>query len=442
MTLPFTPLLPNSIDIVQARICEPPTTNSNDSVRDALAHAILVLPATCREARDLVKLDELRWAWICAFEQFRMGVPRATFLNHDVHILDGLPSCIDDIHLRQPGTRVVHDPHPDCTVVEQMADGPHSCVVVWTAFAMRVANDEQLREGAPESANLKNYTHGLVAVEGLPENLPLRVRLFAGFLRWTAQYALATAPIEGDDASSRSMLVPCDRKSCSRPAHPEPPESWVNVPFTSLCPREANDDAGKLTEYWMTALMCATTDGRRARFSELRFCSSVCAMQTWREYDRCIRCATFEELSAAPSAARRAANVSRMYRETLDRNAVISRRMRADKNEPSLQYWDDAKFPNSVHGERENWIRTLNLDAAMLYAASFLAELGQGRRSKKAVPSTPEWRLGASRWMNALSRLGRIMRNKEQGAPVLAINYFSPPRWFRGVKDNALGGVF
>ena len=53
---------------------------------------------------------------------------------------------------------------------------------------------------------------------------------------------------------------------------PEPPESWVNVPFTSLCPREANDDAEKLTEYpdgsphvrhdrWQT----------RARFSELRF---------------------------------------------------------------------------------------------------------------------------------------------------------------------------
>ena len=62
-------------------------------------------------------------------------------------------------------------------------------------------------------------------------------------------------------------------------------------------------------------------------------------MQTWQEYDRCIRCATFEELSTA-SASRRAANVSRMYRETLDRNAVISRRMRADKNEPRLQYWE------------------------------------------------------------------------------------------------------
>ena len=106
-----------------------------------------------------------------------------------------------------------------------MADGPHSCVVVWTAFAIRVAKDEQLREGAPESANLKSYTNGLVAVEGLPENLPLRVRLFAGFLRWTAQYALAAAPIEGDDASSRSMLVPCDRKRCSRPAHPSRPRA-------------------------------------------------------------------------------------------------------------------------------------------------------------------------------------------------------------------------
>ena len=441
MAVPFTPLLPHLLDLLQARISGPPDDDANESSRDALANAALLLPATCHEARALVKLDELRWAWLCAFEQFRMGVPRATFRNHDVHLFDGLPSCIGDIHVQPPGARPVHAPHQDCTLVASLADGPHFCLMVWTAFAMRIAKDEHLREGHPESANAKGHTGGLVAVDGLPQALPLRVRVFAGFLRWTSQYALDIASDDAN-AAAQSILVPCDRKGCPRPAHPEAPESWANGPFASLtpCDKGQTDDAEKLTEYWMTAKMCASSEKQATSLSQMRFCSSVCAMQTWQEYDRCIRCATFEELSAAPAESRRAPNVSRMYREVLDRNAAVSRRMRANKGAPTLRHWNDTAF--SVRIERENWIRILNVDAAMLYAASFFAELGHGRRSKKAIPAKPDWRLAGSRWMNALARLGRIMRSKESGAPALAMNYFSPPRWFRSVKDVALGGVF
>lgn len=439
MAVPFTPLLPHLLDLLHARISRPPNDDSDESGRDALANAVLLLPATCHEARALVKLDELRWAWLCAFEQFRMGVPRATFRNHDVHLFDGLPSCIDDIHLQRPGSRPVHAPHQDCTLVESLADGPHFCTMVWTAFAMRVAKDEHLREGLSESANAKGHTSGLVAVDALPHVLPLRVRVFAGFLRWTSQYAL---DIVSDSAPPRSILVACDRKGCARPAHPEAPESWASGPFASLAPCDKGqaEDAEKLTEYWETAKMCASSEKQATSLSRMRFCSSICAMQAWQEYDRCIRCATFEELAAAPAESRRAPNVSRMYREVLDRNAAVSRRMRANKGVPTLRHWNDAAF--SVRIERENWIRILNVDAAMLYAASFFAELGHGRRSKKAVPSKPDWRLAGARWLNALARLGRIMRSKESGPPALAINYFSPPRWFRSVKDAALGGVF
>ena len=442
-SFPFTPALPHLVDLLEVMLASPVTALDDDAFerdwRDQCAHAVLLLPATCSEARDLVKLDELRWAWLCAFEQFRLGVPRGAFRFHDVHMLDGLPSCINDIHLRRAGTRSIHDPHKDCTLIEPMADGPHFCVMIWTAFAMRVARDTHLQNAVPNSADLKEHTHGLVAVDGMPENLPLRVRVFAGFLRWTAQYAMHN---EGDDGLPHSVLRPCSRNRCARPAHAEPAESWTGFPFARLVVHENRDDDKQLGEYWKTAHKCATDSRAPASYSELRFCSSVCAMQTWQEYDRCIRCATFEELSAAPSASRRAASVTRMYREALDRNATISRRMRADKGEPSLRHWDERAFPHTVRAEREHWIRSLNIDTAMLYAASFLAELGQGRRSKKAMPSAPEWRLGASRWFSALWRLARLMRGREHGQPTLAVNYFSPPSWFRAVKDAALTRVF
>ena len=455
-SMPFMPVLPHLVDLLHAMVAEPTKAVDDDDFeydwRDQCAHAVLLLPATCREARALSKLDEGRWAWLCAFEQFRMGAARATFRHRDLLLYDGLPSWINNLSTASCGTRSITDAHPDQRLVGSIYDAPHYCSVVWVAFAMRLSRDAHLKDALPASADVAQHTAGLVANEAMPANLPLRVRVFAGFLRWSLQYGLRDAIANG--------LNSCARRGCPREAHPEDSPTW-NAQYAAYCSsapggqRSEDDEAAhereQLRVYWETVrsvvdIAAEGTDEvarNRWHLDNMRFCSGRCAKQVWDEYDQCVRCATCAELSPAPDEARsrRPPNTSKMYSQALERNANFARRMRADRGQIRLRHWDDG-FSAAV--EREQWVRALNVDAAMLYAASFFAELGHARRSRKAVPARPGWRGAGAAWLNALSRICSIMKAKESrcAPPMLATNYFSPPSWFAGVKDAALSRIF
>ena len=116
---PFQPALPYLIDELHALIdgdLQPPHADELVTRRNAIAATVIALPATCREARALVKLDERRWAWLCAFEYFRT--------NSGVHLrlFDGLPSCIQDLRTASPGTRPIDNPHPEDARIGVVSD--------------------------------------------------------------------------------------------------------------------------------------------------------------------------------------------------------------------------------------------------------------------------------------------------------------------------------
>jgi hypothetical protein len=176
------------------------------------------------------------------------------------------------------------------------------------------------------------------------------------------------------------------------------------------------------------------------------FCSTCCANQTWNEYDRNVCCATFDELDASTEAARtrRPPNSTKLYCAAVERNARIAKRMRAAQRErererEGLRHWP-AEF--DVASERKQWIRVLNVDTALLFAASTLSPLPASRRSKKAVPGSNDWRSMGAVWASAVDRVNRIRMSKEgssgSNTPSPATNAYSPPSWFSSIKDRAL----
>jgi len=114
--------------------------------------------------------------------------------------------------------------------------------------------------------------------------------------------------------------------------------------------------------------------------------------------------------------------------------------MRAQPLTEALRHWS-VGFDPIV--EREQWVRALNLDTAMLQAAAMLAELPAARRaSQKAVPARANWRGLGAVWINALSRVNRVLMKKDPAdgprGPALATNRFTEPPWYQAVKDAAL----
>ena len=418
------------------------------AMRSAVAHAVRLLPATCRDARALAKLDELRWAWLCAFEAFRQAE------HPSLRLFDGFPECIADHRSLAHGTRSLGDDEARkyLSLRRGMNDSGQDCNLIWCAFAVRLSADEHLRDDAPPNPaqpapeDTREHTRGLRATEAMPGSLPLRVRIFAGFVRWSWRM---TKWVRDDYQPN-----PCARRGCAREAHcaavegVEFSQGALRVPWG--LPPEQQSYNHQVYAYWRTVKsivdLAHTNDAISNNLLTVhnqRFCSAICAQQVWNEYDRCVRCATFEELDTPMPEVRtsRPANPSRLYHAALDRNAAIARRMRAQPLTDALRHWAVGFDPVL---ERQQWVYALNLDTAMLQASAMMAELPAARRvSQKAVPKHANFRGLGAVWINALSRVNRILAKKQAGGrrgagPVLAVNRFTEPPWYQAVKDAAL----
>lgn len=466
MPLPLQPLFPHLLEQLHALVSggvsgeieelEPGKGSIELSIvyddaemdaRAAVAHAVRLLPATCRDARALAKLDEPRWAWLCAFEAFRLAE------HPSLRLFDGFPACINDHRTPSHGTRSLG--HDETSKYQKlcrgMNDSGQDCNLIWCAFAVRVSADEHLRDDAPfnpaqpSPEDTMEHTRGLRAAEAMPANLPLRVRVFAGFVRWSYQI---TTMVRDDFQPN-----PCARRGCAREAHPAAVEGTEFSQGALRVPWGLDPDAQgyhhQVYAYWRTVKSIVdlsytkeAVSGNLLTTHNQRFCSAICAQQVWNEYDRCVRCATFEQLDTPMPEVRtsRPANPSKLYHAALDRNAAIARRMRAQPLTEALRHWSIGFDPIV---ERDQWVRALNLDTAMLQAAAMLAELPAARRaSQKAVPARANWRGLGAVWINALSRVNRVLMKKDPAdgprGPSLATNRFTEPPWYQAVKDAAL----
>lgn len=464
-SVPLDPLLPHLIDLMADAIDDAnwrlaPLTVHEEAERTAVTTAALMLPATCREARALAKNDELRWAWMLAYELSR------TDTGPKLRPYDRLPSGCGNL-LQVPAVRPPFDPAAPATsrqkhlveFIDKCREATGAIHKARRYFAMHAEHDT--RRGDLDGYAVGGmYLDVLIEAADLPDSVPRKVRAFADYCRWLWQSVCADphVPREGR----------CGRRGCPRPGHVLGEEGGSDggyrLSFTQGSHRRLNVnglEAGAIAEgereYWL-ALTDAhfldfdddETPPASALLDRAVYCCTACALQCADEYDAIVRCAAVDEL-ATPSATRDGRNsAARQFRAVVKRNQVIGRRMRATRDAQPRHL--PVQF--DLAAERRRVRDALSIDTGIVYAGALVGELPRAARPPRALPSTDTWRsLGMPNsggaldgvWGGAIQKVcdiyaprnspARLVRHREEG---LVVTHLSTAGWLRRVKDQCL----
>lgn len=444
--------------------------DARDCGRGILMRAVRTLPLTCREARAHLRQQPCApWLILYQLHVFDIGIFHSFY--------DNVPSGIDfDAGSHDHTTDCVA---PGCVAPAYSADGKaHVQVDKLLRMRVRVARllDKPNGDESVEHHDFKvlGPLKRFLATEGLPNDLPRVVRQFVGFLRYqnyVSTQALSThfAPdtlstyFAPDDMAVLQDLK-CSRKGCNRRASAWPPgyrDDKLTLDSTlgywELCrtgsPKPKDDH-----ELWTPFTCC-----------NLTFCSWTCASQTMAEFSRLVRCCRDDgsvlntlEFVRAPRGQRgakgprthgerqlavasiNAVPPARLHRAALERNELLRQLMARScvaKKEPT-------HLPMNLQSAaalRQELVMALNVDTALLYAASVICELAPGSRPFKTLPGCPAWR---KQWGAESCYLGAILKIRNLYLQELKTNpgqtthlitsCHTQPRWLQRVKDCAL----
>ena len=172
-------------------------------------------------------------------------------------------------------------------------------------------------------------------------------------------------------------FTPCSRIGCTRPSFRQPP---------SDC------EVGAESAYWNACFGRSHVDDR-CNAKNVAFCSYQCYRAASTEYS-----AAFElpehvlEPSATPRRGCRTVmgttTPSRLYRAALERNGLVARWMRARRANRNVHF---SISEHSATALRARLIDALNVDTAILYAASIANELPR-RQRRFELPDRTDWR--------------------------------------------------
>lgn len=460
-SVPLTPLVPHLIDLMADAIDaadwkRAPLTARQEAQRTAITTAALMLPATCREARALAKLDELRWAWMLAYELAR------TNTGPKLRLYDGLPSGCGSLQ-QAPAVRPLHDPAAAAPPTGDQIEFIDQCREVTVAihkarryFAMHAEHDTRgfdtnvAGAKAVQEAKLADLTEAT----DLPDSVPRKVRAFADYCRWLWQSACH------DPYVLRER--PCGRRGCPRWGHIHGEDGGEDggyrLSFTQGSHRrlhvhtpEASAVMEGARDYWRdlgyTHTLVPLDDDEAppaptaTMLDDAVYCCTACALQCADEYDAIVRCAAVDEL-ATPSATRDGRNsAARQFRAVVKRNQVIARRMRATRDAQTRHL--PVQF--DLAAERQRVRDALCIDTGIVYAGALVGELPRAARPPRALPATDGWRSLGAVWGGAIRTVwdiyaprrspARLAQHRAEG---LVESHLSTPRWLRRVKDQCL----
>lgn len=419
--LPLDPLIPTLLDILSAFI-EAGNWQSEDA-RLAAANAVVMLPATCSEARNLALEDKARWNWLIAYELAR------THTGPKLRLFDGLPAGIQRLH-QPPAIRPLSQNKSKITEFQTDVDSIHEGRMLFARIA-----EEDLRgitAARIKQWNFEKWESAYMASD-LPITLPTRVRCFADYCRWQVQAAFCLH-LENGLACS---LPRCARRKCDRRAHPDFALEHGLTQGTMRAYRTTNSDSDEITYFKMlrSFVLDYGDDPMEARSLQC-YCSTHCSVLAADEYDQCVRCCTLEEMDsyAAPSRNDRPSSAKQL-RAAIARNQTIARRMRSHRHIRELKHWEAHLL--DVEAERERVVHMLNLDTALLYAASLVCELPPGLKPTCLMPEANGWRARAMIWATAMNKIIKIYGPHSVDAEMIQ-STVSLPRWARKIKDRCL----
>jgi hypothetical protein len=476
-SVPLDPLLPHLIDLMSNAIDaadwkRAPLTVRQEAQRTAITAAVLMLPATCREARALAKNDELRWAWMLAYELAR------TNTGAQLRLYDGLPSGCGSLK-QVPAVRPLFDFAAPATArrngqvdfINRCREDTSEMHKARRLFAMHAEHDTRLPELNGKSVADMNLDV-LTEAPDLPDAVPHKVRAFAGYCRGLWQSAST------DPCVFRER--PCGRRGCPRSGHDLGDEDGeYRLGFTQGSHRrlhvqnpEDNAHVEGERDYWRDLQQhqrdfdlrqhqrdsLSEPDEEAPASTETMldgavYCCTACALQCADEYDAIVRCAAVDELATRSTTRDGRNSAARQFRAVVKRNQVIARRMRATRDAQTRHL--PARF--DLAAERQRVRDVLCIDTGIVYAGALVGELPRAARPPRALPAFNGWRsLGLPNrgdapdgvWGGAIRKVcdiyaphrspARLAQHRAEG---LVESHLSTPRWLSRVKDQCLSVI-
>lgn len=289
--------------------------------------------------------------------------------------------------------------------------------------------------------------------------LPKQVVSFVAFLRFQHLF------IQGGHAIAMTGIVTtkCSLHGCNRPIKPEP------VPYDGKCRMRSEGVDGMLLPetaknnnyYWTTlrsreiikmdlyAMENLRTQAANDLFllpheeAPLRpcasascysFCSHFCRKTFYERFERQLLCVPCEDLNPKVRAGRngRAPTIAQQFQAALERNDRVRRRMRETMPAGEIK----REFNVDKQKEHMATIHMLNVDTAVLYAASIVNELPARLRTYKWLPNDQDWRTVPLVAHQAAVRVHQVYH--KHNVTSLLTNINSMPKWLREIHDSAL----
>ena len=327
----------------------------------------------CTEARNLVRqqpgIDAL------LFYELHRVRPNPSTANSGRQIFDFTPPLLP----------LFEGPHGSTEYVDAF-----SHQTARTAIEDRFATVRKLEQASPERVDAMKAKHN---ASDLHSSLPAKVRVFVGRARYFVQGIHYKAP---------SAFTHCDNMTCRKRIL-----TWDGFVMRGV-------KSGRTNMYWEA---CGGSDTPSGLVDDMNIlvCGPVCELKVLNAI-QCAACFFYHEMNhvfadAAPTEAKR---MVREYNEAMSRNAIVSRRRRAHRQDV---YREQRRGVEQVlHEEVREEIyarvtKMLNVDLALTYAARTLANDNRLMR-RRAIPSAfPCWREHPSLWKAPLEAILLYMSN-------------------------------
>ena len=375
--LPLDPVIPNLADLLLSLLEGEPWFGEE---RDALAHALIVLPLVNQEARRLAA--EVQHLGVCSsFEAARMGI------GSSFRLFDGLHESVDPLS-------GVHSGSQTGFTSRHLSKAPLVQVKLEAEEAAGIIS----RQSAAEVAKLLGH-HDCPGLQSAPK----RVRVFVGRVRHVAQFVGAV------HASVGACRV-CGRE-------------------TMLYDDESvGESNGSERAYWG----CAGGLGR-VDPSLLAVCSWECRDCLVEEVDRASGVSELElESYDAPPCTSGSRRIAMGGRAALRRNEVVSRRLRTTDKKPF-------RFltATEVRRARRQSTTSLNVDIGLLLACEHAMALPRFR-AKVLTPCVLGWRANRAVFTNATVRAASIyQKHCDKDEQAILSHLLHRPRWLDKMVGEA-----
>lgn len=406
----FEPLVTTVIDLFVESL-DTPTANENVSaMRSRMAIALLKFDQLCKATRALVR-ERAMLPYLRFYYSSMLVTPNAParFLDRTfgVSLFEG---CFGD----GPSDPAKFD-------VLNVRDALHDRTVI--ALRLASMNDIQLKK-------CKKYEP-----RDLPAGVPPRVAAFVGRARMIAQRLAARTP---------AMCVPCERAGCGRLLlhdRSAAPAGLANgapiVQDVGSDTSDSEDEPPADPEEFGHAYWDALATRPRTRLPPRVFCSCTCAQAYDDEVAEAVP-VRLSDLEADFGCSDGKLGLSRIAvesRRCFERNAAVARAFRAAARAFERRALSTIS-KSAVVRMRQDVVDTLNVDLALVYAASVIAESPPACVARRLPATGPSWRDDAKAWRMVIRAIQQIYTHSWRGGDGIATDERMPPPWLKQVRNR------